>query len=87
MFDESEADETLLSLREELNPDRRRELLGSFLKLLSEKHPAVFLYSPDVSYVMNSSVKGFDMRSANGVFSRLSDIEHWYIETKRVWKK
>ncbi len=86
MFDESSADETLLSLREELNPDRRRELLGSFLKLLSEKHPAVFLYSPDVSYVMSGSVKGFDMRSANGVSSRLSGIEHWYIETKRVWK-
>lgn len=86
MFSEEDADETLLALREELNPDRRREMLGSFLKLLSEKHPAVFLYNPDVSYVMSDSVKGFDMRSANSVSCRLSGIEDWYIETKRVWK-
>lgn len=87
MFDESEADETLLSLREELDPDRRRELLSSFLRLLAEKHPAVFLYSPDVSYVMDDSVRGFDVRSANGISSRFSGVERWYIETKRIWKK
>ncbi len=86
MFDESAADETLLSLREELNPDRRREFVGSFLGLLAEKHPAIFLYSPDVSYVMSDTVQGFDIRSANDVSSRLSGLSRWYIETKRMWK-
>jgi peptide/nickel transport system substrate-binding protein len=87
MFQENDADEALLSLRETSDPERRRELLETFLRLLSAKHPAVFLYSPDVSYVMDGSVQGFDMRSANSVSCRLSGLEDWYIETKRVWKK
>jgi len=86
MFSEDAADEALLSLREELNPDRRRELLSSFLGILSEKYPAVFLYSPNVSYVMDDSVGGFDVRNANSISCRLSGVAHWYVETKRVWK-
>ncbi len=87
MFADDDADETLLALREESDPDRRRELLGTFLRILSEKYPAVFLYSPDASYVMDDSVKGFDIRSANNASCRLSDLSHWYIETKRIRKK
>lgn len=84
MFDDSSADDTLLSLREESDPAKRDALLGTFLGILAQKNPAVFLYSPDVFYVMSDAVKGFDTMSANGASSRFSGIEHWYIDTKRV---
>jgi peptide/nickel transport system substrate-binding protein len=87
MFDDTDADDTLLKLREESDPAKRDELLGSFLSLLSQKNPAVFLYSPDVFYVMSDGVKGWDIRSANNSSSRFSGIAKWYIDTKRVWNK
>jgi len=87
MFDDSGADDTLLRLREESDPAKRNELLGSFLNTLAQKNPAVFLYSPDVFYVMSDEVKGWDVRSANSASSRFSGIEQWYIGTKRIWNR
>lgn len=86
MLNDSEADDILFKLREESGNDQRRELLGAFLAILAEKDPAVFLYSPDVSYVMADEVKGADISSANGASDRLSDLERRYIGTKRVLK-
>ncbi len=87
MFNNAEADDILFKLREESGDDPRRELLGSFLTILAEKDPAVFLYSPDVSYVMTDEVKGVDISVANNASYRLSDLRHRYIETKRILKK
>jgi len=87
MFDDPNADDTLLSLRETSDSEKRDGLLGTFLGILAEKNPAVFLYSPDVFYVMSDSVKGWDIRSANFAASRFSGIEKWYIATTRVWNR
>ncbi|NTW76045.1 MAG: peptide ABC transporter substrate-binding protein [Candidatus Moranbacteria bacterium] len=87
MFDDTEADDVLLKLREESDSAKRDELLGSFLSLLSQKNPAVFLYSPDVFYVMSDEVKGWDIRSANNTSSRFSNVDTWFTETKRIWNR
>ncbi len=87
MFDDSTADDTLLNLREASDPAKRDELLSSFLNILAQKTPAIFLYSPDVFSVMTDSVKGWDVRSGNFAPSRFSGIEKWYINTTRVWNK
>ena len=86
-FANDTADETLLSLREEPDPEKRRQLTEKFLGLLAEKNPAAFLYSPDVLYVMSDSVGGWDIRNANNAASRFSDVEKWFVETKRILKK
>ncbi|NTW46499.1 MAG: peptide ABC transporter substrate-binding protein [Candidatus Moranbacteria bacterium] len=86
LFDDSDADDLLLKLREESDPGKRDELLGAFLGILSEKNPAVFLFSPDVSYVMSDGVKGVDIRTVNGVSSRFSTVRDWYMDTKRVFR-
>lgn len=86
LFNNAETDDILFKLREESRSDQRRELLGSFLAILAEKDPAVFLYSPDVSYVMADEVKGVNISVANNASYRLSDLRTRYIETKRIWK-
>lgn len=86
-FNNTEADEILFKLREESGSDRRRELLGSLLAILGDKDPAVFLYSPDVSYVMADEIKGVNISVANNASYRLSDLRNRYIETKRVWRR
>ncbi|MDP2837812.1 MAG: ABC transporter substrate-binding protein, partial [Candidatus Moranbacteria bacterium] len=86
LFDNKDADDLLLSLREELSPDKRREKFRSFQEILVRENPAVFLYSPTYLYVVNSSIKGVDMKNANVPAYRLSTIKDWYIKTKRVKK-
>lgn len=86
MFDDSSSDDLLLSLRETRDEGERREKLGSFLSILAKKHPAAFLYSPDVLLARSDIVKGWDLRSGNGVASRFSGAERWFMKTKRVFK-
>ncbi|MFZ2300219.1 MAG: ABC transporter substrate-binding protein [Candidatus Moraniibacteriota bacterium] len=84
LFDDKDADDTLATLREELNPDRQREKYRAFQEILYKEHPAVFLYAPAYLYVVNGAVKGIEVENIDAAAFRLSNIEEWYIQTKRV---
>lgn len=86
LFDNPDADDILTALREELNPDKRREKYRAFQEILYKENPAVFLYSPSYLYVVNSAVKGIDIKSVDAAAFRLSNVKDWYINTKRVRK-
>ncbi len=86
LFNDAEADDLLFKLREEGNADAHRTLMRSFLDIIAEKNPAVFLYSPSVSYIFSTTIKGVDISTINTPSGRLGDMEKRYIKTKRVWK-
>ncbi len=86
LFDNKDADAALLSLREELNEEKRNEYYRTFQEILSRENPAVFLYSPTYLYAVNSSVKVAEVKYANTPANRLGMITQWYIKTKRVKK-
>jgi len=86
LFDNKDVDAALLSLREELNQEKRREYYRIFQEVLTQENPAVFLYSPTYLYVINSMVNVAEVRYVNSPAQRLSTIKDWYIKTKRVRK-
>lgn len=86
LFDNKDADTALLSLREELNEEKRAEYYRSFQEILLKEHPAVFLYSPKYLFVINSTVKVAETKNANVAAHRLGTIKDWYIKTKRIKK-
>ncbi len=86
LFGDGDADDLLLSLREETDPEKRREKFGAFLRILAEKYPAIFLYTPDVLYPVSDTVEGWDLSSAKRVSSRFVGAEKWYVRTKRVFR-
>jgi len=86
LFDDKKADDVLLDLREELDDQKRMEMYKQFQEILLKENPAVFLYSPTYLYVVNNSVQGLDVKDANAPAYRLSNVENWYINTKRVAK-
>lgn len=86
VFDNKEVDDILLSLRETLDTGKRLEYFRSFQEILARENPAVFLYSPTYLYVVNSALKGIEVKNINAPAHRLSTIKNWYIETKRVKK-
>ena len=86
LFDNKAADDILLALREDLNPDKRQEEYRTFQEILARENPAVFLYSPTYLYVMSSTIQGVVVKNANAPAYRLGAIKDWYIKTKRVKK-
>ncbi|MEK7494938.1 MAG: ABC transporter substrate-binding protein, partial [Patescibacteria group bacterium] len=86
MMDNKDVDDILLSLREELDPEKRREKYREFQEVLLKENPAIFLYSPTYLYVVNSRIKGIEVDRAAAPMQRLSTIKDWYINTKRVKK-
>lgn len=86
MFDNKDADGILESLREEMDPEKRREDYKSFQNILATENPAIFLYSPNYLYVVNNTVKGINVSRVNSPSYRLSNAAKWYIDTKRVLK-
>lgn len=86
VFDNKNVDDVLMSLRETLDPEKRREFYRTFQDILVQENPAVFLYSPTYLYAVNSTVKGVDVKSVNAPAHRLSTMKDWYIETKRIKK-
>lgn len=86
LFDNKDADDMLIALREELDPEKRKEKYRTFQEILYKENPAVFIYTPSYLYVVNGNVKGIDVKSVDAGHFRLSNIKNWYINTKRVRK-
>ncbi len=87
LFDNKDADQILEGLREELDPQARIGQYKSFQEILAAENPSIFLYSPTYLYVVNSVVKGINVQRVDNPAHRLAQANHWYINTKRVFKK
>ena len=85
MYKNEEADNYLEKGRSSSDPEVRKENYEKFQNILIEDSPAIFLYSPDYLYVINQKIKGAEIQLITDPSKRFSEIQDWYIETKRVW--
>jgi len=65
----------------------RLEKYKKFQEIIAEDVPAIFLYSPNYTYVQSKKIKGFSVKSIILPSDRLSDAATWYINTgkKIIW--
>jgi len=65
----------------------RREKYKKFQEIIAEDEPAIFLYSPNYTYVQSKKIKGFNVKSIILPSDRFGDIGQWYINMgkKIVW--
>jgi peptide/nickel transport system substrate-binding protein len=47
--------------------------------------PAIFIYSPELIYILSNKVKGFKSGIINNRSERFEEIYNWYIETDKIW--
>jgi ABC-type transport system substrate-binding protein len=85
-YENKKADSLLELARQTLDEKERKEALEKFQNILIEDAPAVFLYSPDYLYLISKEIKGFSNQVIIDPSKRFSNIEDWYIKTKRAWK-
>jgi peptide/nickel transport system substrate-binding protein len=86
LFGDDSSDKLIENGRTEFDSEKRAEIYQKFQKILYEKIPAIFLYSPAHIYPINRKVQGIDAENLVTPAKRFSDVNHWYIKTKRIKK-
>ncbi|MDO8424607.1 MAG: ABC transporter substrate-binding protein [bacterium] len=86
LYENKDADKLLQEARETMDENIRKEKLEKFQNLLLEDAPAVFLFNPSYFYFASSEIKGISLKMILDPSKRFSDIESWYIKTRRAWK-
>jgi peptide/nickel transport system substrate-binding protein len=86
LYQNQEVDKLLEEARQTLDQESRYEKYVQFQKLLVEDVPAIFLYSPTYLYPVHKKVKGISLEKFVMPSQRFSQVENWYIKTKRVSK-
>lgn len=79
-------DKLLEEGRTTTDPAARAEKYRFFQQKLGENYMAIFLYSPFYNYTADQKIKGLNPGIITNPAERFSDIENWYINTKRVAK-
>lgn len=87
LYENKTADVILEEARQTLNPIERKKLYNDFQKIVVEDTPAMFLYSTYYLYGLSNDIKGYDNRVIAVPSGRFSNIQNWYINTKRVGKE
>lgn len=86
LYENKEADKLLQEARESLDEEIRKAKLEKFQSLVIEDAPAIFLFNPSFLYVVSPEIKGIDLTIILDPSKRFSEIENWYLRTKRAWK-
>ncbi len=87
MYENEETDSLIERLRAETDKDERALLLKEINSLIIEDVPAIFLYNPDYLYFISSRISGMSPGRIVNPSNRFSNIENWYIKTKRSIKE
>lgn len=86
-YDNKEVDKLLEDARLTNDMNARREKYNKFQEIIAEEAPAIFLYSPNYTYIQSKQVKGFSVKNILMPSDRFVNINEWYIKTskKLVW--
>lgn len=75
-----EADNLLVSVRTTFDERTKQELLDKLKKIIAEDTPAVFLYNPTHSYVIDQAVRNVQLGKLSSHSDRFTDLLNWYLK-------
>ncbi len=82
----SKVDKLLETFIGQLDVDSRTQTLSTLQEEMKKDFPAVFLYSPDFTYIIKDDIQNVDISGVTQPSDRFSTIESWYLYTDRIWK-
>jgi peptide/nickel transport system substrate-binding protein len=85
-YENSAVDKLLEKARIATDEEERAEKYELLQSIIIEQAPAVFLYTPDYIYMTSKDIIGPEEKTIFDPAQRFSNIEEWYIKTKRTWK-
>jgi ABC-type transport system substrate-binding protein len=85
-YSNKNADKILEDLRKISDPNERTEKMADLGQIIISDAPAVFLYAPDYIYLVSGDIKNVSVQKISNPSGRFTDIESWFIKTRRVFK-
>ena len=85
-YQNKDVDQLLKEARETLDKSVKQEKYEILQDKILLDTPALFLYNPDYLYWVSEKINGIDTTKIVDPAKRFSNIENWYINTKRVLK-
>src|SRR3989338_4253480 len=85
MYTNARADSFLAQARTTTNRKERETLYRSFVEIIKKEKPAVFLYAPQLIYVLPETILGTEFGVLATSAERFLNVYEWYTSTERVW--
>ncbi|MFZ2555258.1 MAG: peptide ABC transporter substrate-binding protein [Minisyncoccia bacterium] len=85
LYTNTEADAALTTARAESDPEKRHASYTTIVESIATDTPAVFLYAPEVVYVVPQYLQGVAGGTVTNPSERFLDVYEWYRDTERVW--
>jgi peptide/nickel transport system substrate-binding protein len=78
-------DELLEQARVEQDSAQRMALLQEASEIIQSERPAIFLYQPNMTYVVKNELIVSDFRKIGRPSDRFSNINQWYTDSDTLW--
>ncbi len=85
-YSNNKTDEAITAARRATSQQEYRSATETLRATLAEDVPAIFLYNPDYLYYLRPKVKGVSPDILADPSLRFTNIENWFIKTRRVWE-
>lgn len=83
LYENKNADKLLEEIRQTTDQTAAAQKYVDLQKIITNDDPAIFLYAPDFLYPVSKDVKGINIKTIIDPSKRFSNINNWYMETKR----
>lgn len=85
-YQNKDVDQLLKDAREAIDAELKATKYAQIQNKILTQAPALFLYNPDYLYWTSEKIKGIDTTKIVDPAKRFSNIENWYVKTRRVLK-
>lgn len=86
MYTNIKTDKLLEEARQISDKDERLKKYALFEQEIKNDVPAIFIYSPEFTYILPAKIQGFASGLINNRSERFEEVYKWYIETDNIWK-
>ncbi len=86
LYQNTAADHLIEKIRMEQDTAKRTAEMSDLSDTILKDNPALFLFSPQSTYVTSKTIRGIESQTISDAADRLQNVEGWYVTTKRVKK-
>ena len=80
-----DTDALLEKIKIEKDSEKRAQLTSEVVAILTDELPALFLYTPTFSYVLDSEISTTNFTSLSKPSDRFANITQWHISANKLW--
>lgn len=80
-----EVDDLLEISRTSTSTKGRDEALEEIVSIIDKDLPAIFLYTPTFTYVVNNNISISPLTGIDRSYERFSNVSDWHVETGELW--